>query len=58
MNRHKSKQLHEEALQHIVGGVNSPSRSYKAVGGERLHIWLERKALIFGTWMEMNISII
>lgn len=33
MNRHKSKQLHEEALQHIVGGVNSPSRSYKAVGG-------------------------
>lgn len=33
MNRNKSEQLHEEALQHIVGGVNSPSRSYKAVGG-------------------------
>lgn len=29
----KSDALHEEALQHIVGGVNSPSRSYKAVGG-------------------------
>ncbi|MEB4860886.1 glutamate-1-semialdehyde 2,1-aminomutase [Priestia megaterium] len=29
----KSEQLHAEALQHIVGGVNSPSRSYKAVGG-------------------------
>jgi glutamate-1-semialdehyde 2,1-aminomutase len=29
----KSEQLYEEALQHIVGGVNSPSRSYKAVGG-------------------------
>ena len=29
----KSEQLHEEALKHIVGGVNSPSRSYKAVGG-------------------------
>ncbi len=29
----KSNALHEEALQHIVGGVNSPSRSYKAVGG-------------------------
>lgn len=29
----KSKQLHAEALEHIVGGVNSPSRSYKAVGG-------------------------
>lgn len=33
MNHTKSEQIHEEALQHIVGGVNSPSRSYKAVGG-------------------------
>lgn len=33
MNHSVSEQLHEEALQHIVGGVNSPSRSYKAVGG-------------------------
>ncbi|MDX8362336.1 glutamate-1-semialdehyde 2,1-aminomutase [Cytobacillus sp. IB215316] len=33
MNFNKSKQLHNEALQHILGGVNSPSRSYKAVGG-------------------------
>ncbi|EIJ82057.1 glutamate-1-semialdehyde aminotransferase [Bacillus methanolicus PB1] len=29
----KSQQLHKEALEHIVGGVNSPSRSFKAVGG-------------------------
>ncbi len=29
----KSEQLHKEAQEHIVGGVNSPSRSYKAVGG-------------------------
>lgn len=29
----KSEQIHNEALEHIVGGVNSPSRSYKAVGG-------------------------
>ncbi|WP_456276707.1 glutamate-1-semialdehyde 2,1-aminomutase [Bacillus sp. AK128] len=29
----KSEALHTEALEHIVGGVNSPSRSYKAVGG-------------------------
>ncbi|MBT2572384.1 glutamate-1-semialdehyde 2,1-aminomutase [Bacillus sp. ISL-51] len=29
----KSAELHNEALKHIVGGVNSPSRSYKAVGG-------------------------
>ncbi|WP_019154961.1 glutamate-1-semialdehyde 2,1-aminomutase [Robertmurraya massiliosenegalensis] len=28
-----SERLHEEALEYIVGGVNSPSRSYKAVGG-------------------------
>lgn len=33
MNFTKSEHIHEEALQHIVGGVNSPSRSYKAVGG-------------------------
>ncbi|MGY8622326.1 glutamate-1-semialdehyde 2,1-aminomutase [Bacillus safensis] len=29
----ESEKLHQEALEHIVGGVNSPSRSYKAVGG-------------------------
>ena len=33
INRTRSEQLYEEALQHIVGGVNSPSRSFKAVGG-------------------------
>ncbi|WP_223703459.1 glutamate-1-semialdehyde 2,1-aminomutase [Sutcliffiella deserti] len=33
MNFTKSEQIHEEAQKHIVGGVNSPSRSYKAVGG-------------------------
>ncbi|WP_166245592.1 glutamate-1-semialdehyde 2,1-aminomutase [Paenibacillus turpanensis] len=32
-NRPRSEQLYNEALQHIVGGVNSPSRSFKAVGG-------------------------
>ena len=33
MNFTKSESLHKDALEHIVGGVNSPSRSYKAVGG-------------------------
>jgi glutamate-1-semialdehyde-2,1-aminomutase len=33
MQRTRSEALYAEALQHIVGGVNSPSRSYKAVGG-------------------------
>src|SRR5699024_1701871 len=29
----ESEKLHEEAQKHIVGGVNSPSRAYKGVGG-------------------------
>jgi glutamate-1-semialdehyde 2,1-aminomutase len=33
MNRTSSENLYNQALQHIVGGVNSPSRSFKAVGG-------------------------
>lgn len=33
IHRPTSEALYEQALQHIVGGVNSPSRSYKAVGG-------------------------
>ncbi|WP_222599235.1 glutamate-1-semialdehyde 2,1-aminomutase [Aquibacillus kalidii] len=28
-----SESLHKEAQEHIVGGVNSPSRAYKGVGG-------------------------
>lgn len=28
----KSAALHNEALKHIAGGVNSPSRSHKATG--------------------------
>lgn len=31
--RPRSSELYKEALEHIVGGVNSPSRSFKAVGG-------------------------
>ncbi|TYS13182.1 glutamate-1-semialdehyde 2,1-aminomutase [Rossellomorea vietnamensis] len=33
MNFSNSERLHKKALKSIVGGVNSPSRSYKAVGG-------------------------
>lgn len=33
MKRTQSEHLYQKALQHIVGGVNSPSRSFKAVGG-------------------------
>lgn len=33
-----SKKLFHEASQHLVGGVNSPVRAFKAVGGEPLFI--------------------
>jgi glutamate-1-semialdehyde-2,1-aminomutase len=33
MNTETSEKLYDEALKNIVGGVNSPSRSYAAVGG-------------------------
>lgn len=33
MKHTQSHALHEEAQKHIVGGVNSPSRAYKGVGG-------------------------
>ncbi len=33
MNFTQSEQLYTEAQKHIVGGVNSPSRAYKGVGG-------------------------
>lgn len=33
MDHTKSQQLYNEATEHIVGGVNSPSRAYKGVGG-------------------------
>ncbi len=33
MNWTESERLYKEAQEHIVGGVNSPSRAYKGVGG-------------------------
>lgn len=33
MNITNSEKLHKEAQEHIVGGVNSPSRAFKGVGG-------------------------
>lgn len=48
MNHTKSEQLHEEALKHIVGGVNSPSRSYQAVGGGAPVFMTRGKGAYFG----------
>lgn len=47
MNHTKSEQLHTEALEHIVGGVNSPSRSYKAVGGGAPVVMVRGKGAYF-----------
>ena len=33
MNREKSQQLYSEALQYFPGGVNSPVRAFRSVGG-------------------------
>jgi glutamate-1-semialdehyde 2,1-aminomutase len=38
MNTNKSKQLFEEAKKFIPGGVNSPVRAFKSVGGDPLFI--------------------
>ncbi len=38
MNTIKSKQLFEEAKKYIPGGVNSPVRAFKSVGGDPLFI--------------------
>ena len=53
-----SERLHKEALEHIVGGVNSPSRSYKAVGGGSPVTMVKHKVLISGMSMAINILII
>jgi len=38
MKREKSKKLFEEAKKYLVGGVNSPVRAFKALGGEPIFI--------------------
>ena len=37
MERTKSNQLHNEALSHLVGGVNSPVRAFKSVHGNPMY---------------------
>ena len=43
----KSRLLHERAVQSIVGGVNSPARAFKSVGGEPLFIEKAEGCLIW-----------
>ncbi|GJM71564.1 hypothetical protein HMSSN036_37800 [Paenibacillus macerans] len=58
MNRSQSEHLYEEALKHIVGGVNSPSRSFKAVGGGAPVFMKKAEGAYFGTWTATATSII
>ena len=37
MQRVNSNSLHEEALNHLVGGVNSPVRAFKSVHGNLIY---------------------
>ncbi|MGB3464343.1 MAG: glutamate-1-semialdehyde 2,1-aminomutase [Cyclobacteriaceae bacterium] len=46
MNTNRSKHLFQEAQNHIPGGVNSPVRAFKAVGGDPLFIKSAKGAYI------------
>ena len=47
MLRQKSSRLFAEALQHIPGGVNSPVRAFRAVGGEPFFVDRARGARVW-----------
>jgi glutamate-1-semialdehyde 2,1-aminomutase len=47
MKTNKSKQLFSEAQQHIPGGVNSPVRAFKQVGGTPLFMKRAEGAYMF-----------
>ena len=57
-SRPQSEILYKEALEHIVGGVNSPSRSFKAVGGGAPVFMKRRKAHTSGMLTTTATSII
>ena len=47
MNHNRSKELFERAQQHIPGGVNSPVRAFKSVGGTPVFIKKAKGAYLF-----------
>lgn len=47
MNRSRSESLFERAQQHIPGGVNSPVRAFKSVGGTPVFIKRAKGAYLF-----------
>ena len=46
MQRQKSDSLHAEALEHLVGGVNSPVRAFKSVHGNPIYFEKASGALV------------
>lgn len=52
----RNQQLFEQSQKFIPGGVNSPVRAFKSVGGLPFFFSVE-KALMFGMWMVNPISI-
>jgi glutamate-1-semialdehyde aminotransferase len=56
MNNQVSAQLFEKAKAFFPGGVNSPVRAFRSVGGTPIFID-KGKGLTFGMLMEMNILI-
>ncbi|CCQ94058.1 hypothetical protein CULT_1640013 [[Clostridium] ultunense Esp] len=57
MNWIKSEEMYQRALQVIIGGVNSPSRSYKAVGGGTPLFMEKAKGATYGMWTGTGTSI-
>jgi len=47
VNTEKSEQLYEEAKKYIPGGVNSPVRAFKSVGGDPLFITTGKGSKIY-----------
>src|SRR5687768_6271750 len=43
-----SRQLHERAVRRIPGGVNSPVRAFRAVGGDPIYIRAAHGAVLVG----------
>lgn len=50
MKHQQSELLYKDAQEHIVGGVNSPSRSFKAVGGGAPVFMEKAQERTFGMW--------
>ncbi len=54
LKRKKSEKLFKEAKTYFPGGVNSPVRAFKSVGGTP-YLWKKARGRIFGMPTEINI---